>query len=106
MCWCNPNVRTPNCGKLDCVPPGSIPPPFNVSQYAGTGILNGNAQQNGQMSLQRPLKIYKITREGGIVITEDGGRNWKHAEGVVINEQTIAFTEQLNLLVKELRGKS
>jgi len=23
MCWCNPSIRTPNCGRIDCVPPGS-----------------------------------------------------------------------------------
>lgn len=21
MCWCNPNIRTPDCGKLECHPP-------------------------------------------------------------------------------------
>ena len=21
MCWCNPNIRTPYCGSLNCVPP-------------------------------------------------------------------------------------
>lgn len=20
MCWCNPNIRTPHCGKVTCVP--------------------------------------------------------------------------------------
>lgn len=20
MCWCNPNIRTPHCGKATCVP--------------------------------------------------------------------------------------
>lgn len=21
MCWCTPSIRTPHCGKIDCVPP-------------------------------------------------------------------------------------
>lgn len=25
MCWCRPNVRTPNCGGIDCHPPIALP---------------------------------------------------------------------------------
>lgn len=24
MCWCNPNLRTPHCGKTTCVPPAAM----------------------------------------------------------------------------------
>jgi hypothetical protein len=29
MCWCNPNIRTPRCGKADCVPPQQPAPIVN-----------------------------------------------------------------------------
>ncbi|AUR86261.1 hypothetical protein NVP1084O_054 [Vibrio phage 1.084.O._10N.261.49.F5] len=24
MCWCNPNLRTPCCGNIDCIPPRAL----------------------------------------------------------------------------------
>lgn len=27
MCWCNPEIRTPNCGKTNCIPPQPSPTP-------------------------------------------------------------------------------
>lgn len=24
MCWCTPGLRTPNCGKVKCVPPNHV----------------------------------------------------------------------------------
>ncbi len=30
MCWCDPNLRTPCCGKPDCHPPQNEPVGFKV----------------------------------------------------------------------------
>lgn len=33
MCWCNPNIRTPQCKSINCIPPAPvIESPFNTPQ--------------------------------------------------------------------------
>lgn len=35
MCWCNPNIRTPQCRSINCIPPKQAPiieSPFKTPQ--------------------------------------------------------------------------
>lgn len=35
MCWCNPNIRTPQCKSINCIPPTKQEPairPFDLPQ--------------------------------------------------------------------------
>lgn len=41
MCWCNPNVRTPNCGSVDCVPPISVKIDFGNIRVKEESVLGG-----------------------------------------------------------------
>lgn len=41
MCWCRPEVKTPNCGRTECAPPRNepdfnVPPPTVECNYKGS----------------------------------------------------------------------
>lgn len=58
MCWCNPNLRTPHCGKPTCVPP------------AGQSL--GLAKINGMNYTRSVIKVAKVTLDGATCVVPIG----------------------------------
>ncbi len=54
MCWCTPNLRTPHCGKLTCVPP------------AGQSL--GLVKINGHSYIKPVMTVAKVTVDGATCV--------------------------------------
>ncbi len=57
MCWCNPNLRTPCCGKIDCIPKEELSSPRDMR---GVIIEEGDTIAYGKSSRYDPISIGEV----------------------------------------------
>ncbi len=51
MCWCNPEIRTPNCGKIQCYPPRG----YMENQLKAMGLSPDATKDNYIEALNREI---------------------------------------------------
>lgn len=97
MCWCTPELRTPDCGKPDCHPPGRPDLKFKRSSPDHTVLWSGTLSRGGHKPEPFNAKVveyqgeFKLLEQKGLATVEVSphevdGETWLNALAVLAQQ--------------------